>query len=165
MTAVVDSNTLIGLAKGGVFNLLHDLFGDVRIPPAVWNEVVEDGAGLPGATETQAARGDWLAVLAAPSAPASLVLPSSLDAADRDVVLLAEAIRASYVVTDDRVARRFATSRGLTPTHTAEVILIAKHLGLIASCQAVMDDMRTNGFGIRESVYQGVLRQAGELTT
>jgi predicted nucleic acid-binding protein len=161
MSAVVDSNVLIGLAKGGVFNLLHDLFGDVQIPTAVWKEVVVDGAGLPGAIEAQAAHGDWLTVVAPPSAPASLVLPASLDPADRDVVLLAEKTPA-YVVTDDKAARRFATGRGLAPIHTVEIVLAAKQLGLIPSCQAVLDNMRRNGFDVRESMYQTVLRQAGE---
>jgi hypothetical protein len=42
---------LIAWAQVGHFNLLHLLYRQLRIPPAVWDEVVASGRGRPGAEE------------------------------------------------------------------------------------------------------------------
>lgn len=48
-TIVGDSSPLISLALIGQLDLLPRLYQRVLIPPAVWNEVTVQGAGLPGA--------------------------------------------------------------------------------------------------------------------
>jgi hypothetical protein len=45
---------LINLARIGKLDLLHDLYGELTIPEAVWREVVVEGAGQPGADEVNA---------------------------------------------------------------------------------------------------------------
>jgi predicted nucleic acid-binding protein len=48
---VSDSSTLISLAVIGRFSLLQSLYQTILIPPAVWDEVVVQGAERPGANE------------------------------------------------------------------------------------------------------------------
>ncbi len=60
MTVVSDSSPLITLARIRCFDLLPKLYGRVYISTEVYNEVVIDGAGLPGAS--QAAQADWIEV-------------------------------------------------------------------------------------------------------
>ncbi len=60
MKSVSDSNTLIGLAKGEVFSVLRELYGQIHVPHAVWEEVVTSGAGRFGAAEVTAARDEQL---------------------------------------------------------------------------------------------------------
>lgn len=50
-TVVSDSSPLIALARIGQLELLRALFGTVLVPEAVWQEVVVDGVGRPGAGE------------------------------------------------------------------------------------------------------------------
>lgn len=57
---VSDASTLIHLAKIGHLHLLETFFGAVTIPPAVWCEVVEQGAGKEGSLEVKQA--DWIKV-------------------------------------------------------------------------------------------------------
>jgi predicted nucleic acid-binding protein len=51
MTIVSNASPLINLARIGKLDLLHRLYDSVLIPQAVWDEVVVQGAGQPGAEE------------------------------------------------------------------------------------------------------------------
>ena len=55
MPGVSDSSPLLYLALLGDLNLLPSLFGNISIPQAVWQELVIDGCGRPGASEAEKA--------------------------------------------------------------------------------------------------------------
>lgn len=163
MAAVVDSNALIGLAKGRVFHLLREVFGEVILPDAVWREVVDQGRGLPGEAETRTARAEgWLSVEPAPGLPPGLSVPSNLTRADVDVVLLARH-RGAHLITDDDPARHFAEGLGIHPGLSVDILLISKARGLIPSCKEVLDRMAAGGYGVKPAVVTRVLQAAGEL--
>jgi hypothetical protein len=48
---ICDSSTLIHLTSIGRLALLQTFYEQITIPPAVWDEVVEQGAGRAGAQE------------------------------------------------------------------------------------------------------------------
>lgn len=45
MRIVSNASLLINLARIGKLDLLHELYGELIIPEAVWHEVVVEGAG------------------------------------------------------------------------------------------------------------------------
>ena len=51
MTVVLDSSALITFARIGRLELLRRIAGDVHVPDAVFEEVVQKGAGRPGSAE------------------------------------------------------------------------------------------------------------------
>jgi hypothetical protein len=51
MSIVSNASPLINSARIGKFNLLHKLYGELIAPEAVWQEVIVEGAGYPGADE------------------------------------------------------------------------------------------------------------------
>jgi predicted nucleic acid-binding protein len=53
--AVSDSSPLIHLAKIEALELISRLYSRILIPPAVWQEVVEESDGRPGAVEVRRA--------------------------------------------------------------------------------------------------------------
>lgn len=160
---VIDANTIIGLAKGGVFDLLARLFGAVHVPAPVVNEIVVKGQGRPGALELTQALGSWAVENAAP--PSSLEpFAGSLSEADRSVLAVARTIGADYIVTDDRHLRREAEHHHLACLRVAEVILLMKNHGLLSEIRPVFDQMIQAQFGIRSDVYEQVLQAAGEWT-
>ena len=66
MPAVADSSVIIHLARIGQFDLLRHIYSSLLVPPAVWDEVVVQGQGLPGAQELTAAVADgWINVAGA----------------------------------------------------------------------------------------------------
>ena len=54
-TVIADATPLIYLAAIGKFDLLGVLYGQIVIPSAVYDEVVIQGSGRPGAAETAGA--------------------------------------------------------------------------------------------------------------
>jgi predicted nucleic acid-binding protein len=58
MRVVSNSSALINLTRIGKLTLLRELFGVLIVPDAVWQEVVVEGAGQPGADEIGSA--DWI---------------------------------------------------------------------------------------------------------
>lgn len=51
MILVLDSNAVIGLCKGEVFELLRGFCRQVLVAPATYEEVVTNGQGRAGAAE------------------------------------------------------------------------------------------------------------------
>lgn len=61
MIVISDSSVLIALSSIDQLHLLRELLNDeIFIPGAVWHEVVETGAGRPGAKRIESA--DWITV-------------------------------------------------------------------------------------------------------
>jgi hypothetical protein len=58
MIVISDSVALIGLSAIGALDLLNRLYGTVIVPDAVYQEVVVQGAGKPGAQAVAAA--SWI---------------------------------------------------------------------------------------------------------
>ncbi|MFH1992497.1 MAG: hypothetical protein ABIK98_08835 [Pseudomonadota bacterium] len=57
MNVVSNASPLINMACIGKLNLLNQLYGELLIPEAVWNEVVVEGKGQPGSEEIKSADG------------------------------------------------------------------------------------------------------------
>ncbi|MCC6497623.1 hypothetical protein DYH09_29580 [bacterium CPR1] len=153
MKIVADSNTLIGLAKGEVFEVLRELYGEVFIPESVWDEVVISGAGRFGAAEALAARDEgWLQVQD-PSQPGAT--------ADLTVLALARELEARLLTDDGELVRR-ATDEQVPTLGIADLVLVAYLEGLIPGCRDVFERMLARSFGVRDSLILDILRLTGE---
>jgi len=100
MTIVSNASPLINLARIGLFDLLHKLYGVVFIPPAVWHEIVVQGAGQVGAREVQTA--DWITRQSIANELLAQALQQELDAGEAEAIVLALETRAELLVMDER---------------------------------------------------------------
>lgn len=147
MRAVVNSTPLIALSITGHLPLLNTLFDRVFVPVSVYQEVVLQGKGRPGAEAV--AQADWLTVQA-PKRPESL--PAELlqiDRGEQDVIMLGQAIKADWVLIDEKLARRLASSLGLHVKGTLGVLLIAYRVGLISKEAAIETVQELAGSSVR----------------
>ncbi len=55
MTVISDASPLVNLARIEALHLLPDLYDTVVLPVAVWDEVVVEGEGKPGAHRVRTA--------------------------------------------------------------------------------------------------------------
>jgi predicted nucleic acid-binding protein len=150
---VVDSSPLIGLALGGVFDELEDLYGTLMITRLVKDEVAGRG-DLPGALELNTAmRAGWIRV--APAPPETWQL-TGLDAGEASTLALAAKRPDSLVIIDDLVGRERAAELKIDTLDTAGVLLAMHEAGLVPQLKPVVARLVRRGFTLPETALQAL---------
>lgn len=129
MNVVVNATPLIALALVGQLSLLREMFDAVIVPRSVYEEVVIDGYGQPGAAEL--AQASWIQVVSPARAVTLEPMLLGLDSGELSVLLLAQEIRPDWVIIDERLARRVAQAMGLPVKGTLGILLAAVWAGLL----------------------------------
>lgn len=160
MTAISDSSPLILYASIGHLELLERLFTEVLIPPAVWQEVVNDGSGRIGAREVLQAA--WIRQRPLPTQGVPLTL-AALDPGEREAIALASSLQLAIpILVDDRRARRMARDIGLVVIGSGGILGLAKKAGLITSVRPILFDLISVGLFLSEAAVRELLEVAGE---
>jgi predicted nucleic acid-binding protein len=157
---VSNSGPLIALATINKLDLLKDLFGQVCIPQAVYDEVVVYGEGKPGAQETDEA--EWIKILEVKDRLAISLLREEMDAGESEAIILAQELNAAYVLIDEAIARRKVRLIGLCMVGTLGLLLMAKEAGLTSAVKPALDELRQTDFRMSSRLYREVLVKAGE---
>ena len=162
MKVVSNASPLINLARIGQLALLSRLFGRLLLPQAVWQEVVEDGRGQPGAEEIR--RAVWIERAAVSNQPLIHSLRQDLDAGEAEAIALAIEIQADWLLMDERLGRETAQYFGLRYVGLVGILSAAKQRGDLKALRPLLDRLRdVAGFRVSSALYQQVLRDAGEL--
>ncbi|MHB8973519.1 MAG: DUF3368 domain-containing protein [Pirellulaceae bacterium] len=161
MSIVSNASPLINLARIGQFGLLRDVYGEIIIPEAVWNEIVGEGAGQPGAVELEHA--EWITMQAVSNHLLVQSLRQDLDAGEAEAIVLAVEVNADLLLMDERLGRQVARHLGMSVSGLIGLCIEAKHKGIIVAIKPLLDALRDQaGFRIRPSLYEQVLAEAGE---
>ncbi len=161
MTPVSNASPLINLARIGELALLHQLYGEVIIPEAVWHEVVVQGKGQPGAVEVEQA--SWIHKQQIANQPLAQALQQELDAGEAEAIVLALERQVAVLLMDERLGRDTAQHMGLRCIGLIGVLIAAKQRGLIVGIKPLLDTLRNiAGFRVDEALYQRVLKDEGE---
>ena len=153
MIVVSDTSPLNYLVLIGQENLLHELFGKVVIPQAVFDELGDEGAPAEVRAWSQN-HPHWVEVKQSRlTADAALDI---LDPGEREAILLAQEISADLLLIDDRQARQVASEFGLAITGTVGVLDQAARAGLIDLKKTVAELRKTN-FHIAENIVRKLL--------
>lgn len=149
MKAIVNATPLIALSLVGHLTLLRELFDEVIVPAAVYDEIVVKGRGRPGADEL--AQADWLHVV--PFELGTIIEPImlGLDAGELSVLGLSQQLQPDWVIIDERLARRVAQAIGLPVKGTLGVLLAAVWAELLSPQEAIEALNRMLSAGIRVS--------------
>lgn len=162
MKVVSNASPLINLARIGQLALLPRIFGRLLVPEAVWQEVVVDGQGHPGAEEIRLA--DWIEQTAVANRPLVHSLRQELDAGEAEAIALAIEQNADWLLMDERLGRQTAQHFGLGHIGLVGILQVAKQRGEIQALRPVLDDLRRlAGFRISSLLWDQALRDAGEL--
>ena len=160
MLAILDSNVVIGLAKGECFESLRVLFEQVWVSPGVRREIVEEGGGRPGCRELQAGLGVWIQERTPSGQPGSVETPA-MTREDREVLGLAAEL-SGILVTDDFVLRREGERLGLIVLGAVEIAVLLKQRGILSVVKPVLDLMQARAYHIEPTIYAQALRLVGE---
>jgi len=135
-TVIANAGPLIALGKLNRLQLLADLYGVVRTPEDVYDEVVHQGLarGEPDARVVDRfwRRQRWPIDVVTPAALDSLRVNAQLDRGERAVFALALQLSPALVLIDDAAARAEARRKGLPAHGTLGVLARAYRQDLIA---------------------------------
>lgn len=161
MIVVSDTSAITNLAAVGHLNLLQQLYGNIIIPQAVYNEMAGLGYTVPGTIEVQTLA--WIQIRQVINRTLVTELQTELDEGESEAIALAIELIADRLLIDDYAGRIAASRFGLNLTGILGVLLVAKRRELIPNVKSVMDDLIAQaGFRISSKLYADVLQAAGE---
>jgi predicted nucleic acid-binding protein len=153
---VINASPLITLFRAGLHPLLPQLFSELLVPEAVWNEVVsrtyDDPAtrGLPQSA--------WAGKTASTVDPAVAVW--NLGAGETAVLSLSLHSPGYTAIVDDRAARRCARVLDVRTIGTAGVIVLARRKGLIASVEDALRQLQGAGLWLSEDLIMALAAES-----
>jgi len=159
LKVVSNTSPIINLAAIGQLGLLHQLYGPILIPQAVFDEIAVVGAGQPGAREVRNPQDFPRHSIQNHSLCHSLQL--SLDDGEAEAITCAMETQADLLLLDERRGYRAATALGLNVVGVLGVLLEAHHKKLIGELKPLLDDLRSKAdFWIAAELYQSVLKHS-----
>ena len=161
MIVISNTSSIINLAAIRRLDLLHQLYGKVLIPQAVYREITVAGAEQPGATEVQAL--GWIEHRVVTDRALVMALQADIDEGEAEAIALAIEQKAHLLLLDERLGRIAASRLGLRVIGILGVLIQAKRKGYISAVRPVLDDLVIKaGFRVSQKLYAHVLRAAGE---
>jgi predicted nucleic acid-binding protein len=158
LVVATNAGPLIYLSVLGRLPLLRELFAEILLPDAVYEEVVLHGHGLPGANETKAAVEDgWLRRAVVQNRALVDALLGDLDIGEAEAIALARESGLRWILMDDRSARAKARLMGLTVTGTIGVLLLARRSGMDVDLQRDLDLLIEHNFRIFHQLYEQLI--------
>ena len=161
MIIVSDTSPINNLAEINQLHLLHQLYGTVLIPEAVFQELTDPSFPVAGATEVQTF--DWIQTLTVSDRTLVEAMSNELDIGEAEAIALAVEIKADQVLIDERRGRLVATRLNLRCIGILGILVEAKSQGLIAEVKPLLDALVNEaGFWVAEPLYNSILRLVGE---
>ena len=155
MLIIADSSALVALALCDGLALLDQLFDEIKVPQAVYDEVVIEGK--PEARTLQAyLQGKIIPVLLSNV----VITGGGLGQGELEAMALYKAICADYMLVDDSRARKVARLNKINVTGSQGVLLLAKNRGLISQVKPYLDKLRQTDIRISDRLIQRMLKLA-----
>jgi uncharacterized protein len=161
MNVVSNASPLINLSRIGRIDLLSSMYGTLVVPDAVWNEVVIEGHGLPGAEMIKSC--SWIKKKEIQNVPLVLTLRQDLDAGEAEAITLALEMKADLLLMDERLGRDTAQHLGIRCLGLIGVLVEAKNRKLIDKVKPLIMALRDlAGFRVSQTLIDRVISDTNE---
>ena len=142
---IIDTSSLIALERINLLQILCKIYKEVVIPESV---IKEFGNLSLSCLSIRKVESNLLKLL---------ITDLNLGKGEADVITLASQTGLKVII-DDLKARKVAENMGLKLTGTIGVLLKAERLGLIASAQEKVRELREKGFYVSEQLLEDISR-------
>ncbi|MDY7013515.1 MAG: DUF3368 domain-containing protein [Cyanobacteriota bacterium] len=163
MIVVSNTSPIFYLSTIGQLDLLHQLYNEILIPTAVFNEITNVGN-----TDVSAAivpTLNWIQTRAATNQVFVNQLRAELDLGEAEAIVLAVECNADRLLIDERLGRVAAMGLGLQVTGVLGILIAAKRNHFIQEVKPLLDALIDRvGFWVDEQLYAEVLQAVGEST-
>ena len=151
---IVNSTPLIILSKIGELEILKNLYGEIIIPRAVFEEVTIKSYVIKNLS--------WIKIFEVQDKSNRKIYQTKLHYGEVEVMMLAKEISANLLVIDDNAAKKTAKFLGFKVTGTLGILLKAKEEKIISEVRPILEKMLSEKFYISDKIINLVLKTAGE---
>ena len=155
---IANSTPLIALNKIGKLDLLKQMYREIIIPYAVYEEVILESS-IKESNDFIKESG-FINIMKIKNEEAKRLFVTSLHKGE--VMILAKEIEADLCIIDDLLARRYAKYYNLNITGTIGLALKSKEQGIISEVRPIMDELIDSGIYIDPKLYNRVIEIACE---
>ena len=157
MILIADSSALVALSVCDSLDLLDALFGEVKVPQAVFDEVSANHKPESAVLERYL-QGKIESV----DTEKYVYLDAYADAGETEAMLLYKQMSADWLLIDDKRGRKIAAVNHINTIGSLGVLLSAKKRGLISAVKPKIDQIAESDVYIGQTLRQIVLDMAGE---
>ncbi|MBQ9419669.1 MAG: DUF3368 domain-containing protein [Synergistaceae bacterium] len=136
MIVVSDTTPLITLMKVGRLNILHNLFGEVRLPEAVFSEATGNESFKNEANIIRNSEYIRVVKVRDKRQVEFLQRVTGLDIGESEAIIYADEVQADLLLMDEAAGRRVAQNMSLPITGTIGVLIRAFKSGIITADEA-----------------------------
>jgi predicted nucleic acid-binding protein len=155
---VSNTTPIISLSSIGKIEILKDLFQELIIPQAVYDEIkAKQGYGY---NEIDLS---FITVQTIQNTEQEKILLEQLDAGEVQAIVLSKEINADNTIIDENIGYIIAKESGLNVIRTLSILLKAKEAGIITQVKPLLDEMISKGRWYSNHVYYSFLKKANEL--
>jgi len=152
---VSNSSPLIVFSKIGRLSLLEEIFNEVYIPKAVFEEVTKGKKG------TEIVKNKWIKVKQVKDKDFAEYLSKIIGKGEAEAIILAKECNSKLLI-DDAEGRKHAKLLNLKFMGSLGLLKLAKKRGLIESVGEVIEEMKNESFYIDEGLITALLESMGE---
>lgn len=159
MIVVADTTPLISLMKLGKLGLVEQLFGEVRIPAAVYEELVSNPQFPEEARQIQNSSFIKRVVIDDRKSVNLLRRAAGLDMGESEAIILSDTCHADLLLMDESKGRQVAKQMGLHLMGTVGMLRASYEEKLLSYEEIVqcVDVLRTSGRHISEKLFRQLL--------
>jgi uncharacterized protein len=159
MLKVVSNTTpIISMLKLNRLDILKQLYGQVFIPVAVFNEIE---AGKAKGYHKDLSGIDWIEITEIQDKQAVKYF-IDLDSGEAEAIVLATELNADLILLDEKLGRFHAKHADLKVTGTIGMLIKAKAVGLIDNLKPLLNELIEKDVWIGERLKKEILKKVGE---
>jgi predicted nucleic acid-binding protein len=156
---IINNTPLVALAALERLDILRNLYHEVLMPQAVYEEfIATDTANRLAILATM----PWLKTVALRQ-PENIPYTDNLDRGEAEVLALAAETSARLLIIDERKGRRYAQQMGYIVTGTLGILLLAKKKGLIEKVAPFIRTLQQAGLYLAPKLVNEALILANEI--
>jgi predicted nucleic acid-binding protein len=157
MLVVADSSALVALATCSALDVLARLYDEVRVPQAVYDEVV-----VPERPQAAVLSSFLAGRVVKVDMARWIVASGGLGQGELEAMALYKQLAADALLIDDRRARAVAEYNRIVCIGALGILLLAKHQGVIQQVAPYVERLRNSPLHYGEPLLARVLSLAGE---
>ncbi len=153
---VSDAGPLIVLLQINKLAILREIFGTVKVPVAVYDEIT-----VKEKEKALFSKAEWLEPEKVKKDNDYKLLEELVDKGEAEAIILAKQLKLPLLA-DDAKARKYATLLNVEVMGTLGLLKLAKSRGVISSVKAVIKEMLAEGYYVDGRLIAKLLADVGE---